>query len=291
MNLNFMLKSLRRSVVKTAQLQYVKFATQMPAVLPNFLCIGAPRAATTWLHKRLQSHPSFFLPKVKELHFFDEELGLYRADDTGLKWNRSSYFDMNNESHWRWYSLQFQKGRDKIKGDITPYYSTVSRARVELILQRMPRIKVIYIIRNPVERAWSGVRKTIWYQKGENDPTFQDMDKLMSSIMHPEVLIRGDYKRAIENWGGVIPKENMLYLFYDDIVSDSDTELDRVYSFLDPKLSVNTIEKPERSRVNSAPKVDMPDEIRQKLQNYYEEQIQYIESQFSRDLSHWRADS
>ena len=38
---------------------------------PNFLCIGAPKAGTTWLHTHLARHPHIWLTPQKEMHFFD----------------------------------------------------------------------------------------------------------------------------------------------------------------------------------------------------------------------------
>jgi hypothetical protein len=42
---------------------------------PDFLIIGAQKAGTTWLHRNIQTHPQIWMPKEKELHYFDEKLG------------------------------------------------------------------------------------------------------------------------------------------------------------------------------------------------------------------------
>jgi hypothetical protein len=55
------------------------------SVLPNFILIGAPRAGTTWIAKNLEAHPDIFIPRKKELHFFD-----YQYSD-GLE-SYASYF-------------------------------------------------------------------------------------------------------------------------------------------------------------------------------------------------------
>ena len=54
----------------------------MEEVKPDFLGIGAPRAASTWMHNRLALHPQLFLPHQKELHFFDllDSEGRYKFD-------------------------------------------------------------------------------------------------------------------------------------------------------------------------------------------------------------------
>ena len=59
--------------MRQVELAYMRVATWIPETFPHFMCIGAPRAATTWLHTELSSDPRIFLPKRKELHFFDEK--------------------------------------------------------------------------------------------------------------------------------------------------------------------------------------------------------------------------
>lgn len=286
MNLMQNLKSRRRDFLRAIQLYYAAFATWIPEIYPDFMCIGAPRAATTWLYQKLRDHPQIFLPKAKELHFFDEEPDTDQNDRSGLRWHRAFYFDMSKPAHFRWYAMQFRKARNRTKGDITPVYSMLSRQRVRLIAEKAPDVKIIYIIRNPIERAWSGLRKTIWYQKGANHKV-KDRAWLLAAIMHPAVLERGNYRRAIETWGEVIPDGNMLYLFYDDIVEDPQSELARVCAFLGANRPSGPPASTEDKPVNAAPALRMPDEVRSRLSQHYKEQIQYLEARFDRDLSHW----
>ena len=39
---------------------------------PDFLCVGAQKGGTSWLYQQLESHPDFWMPPVKELHYFDK---------------------------------------------------------------------------------------------------------------------------------------------------------------------------------------------------------------------------
>ena len=47
---------------------------------PDFVCIGAPKSGTTWLYRNLNTHPSIWIPAVKELHYFDALFPLAEAD-------------------------------------------------------------------------------------------------------------------------------------------------------------------------------------------------------------------
>lgn len=271
------------------ELSYTRFAS-IPSIYPDFMCIGAPRAATTWLFENLRADPQVFLPKLKELHFFDEP-DANRADDraTGLRWHRHHYFDMSNPNHFRWYWLQFRPGIAVKKGDITPSYSTLSAARVRLIHELMPSLKVIYILRNPIDRAWSGLRKSIWYQKGATHALTRSAEWLEQTIMSPAILTRGNYRRILETWEGIFPRSQMLVLFYDDIVSDPSAVLTMVYAFLELKRPARVKGSSAETRVNAAPELSMPARIRARLDAQYGDDIDFLERRFGRDLRHWRS--
>lgn len=290
MTLRQTVKSARRELIRTVELGIVQFARRTPPIYPDFMCIGAPRAATTWLYDRLRADPQIYLTKVKELHFFDEARPARPGDTSGLHWHRSFYFDMSNPSHRRWYWRQFRNGRNRTKGDITPAYSMLSAARVRFIFNEIPDLKVIYIIRNPIDRAWSSLRKMVWFQKGAHHKILKDRDWLLRTAMHPELLARGDYRKIIETWQGVFPDRNLLYVFHDDIEENEQAIVGDIYRFLDLPMP-RFVELPStENRINAVPPMPMPDNVRSFLENHYENQIRYLEARFGRDLRHWITD-
>lgn len=287
MNVVRALRIHRRELMRGAELRYARFATWIAEAYPDFMCIGAPRAATTWLHTKLRADPRIFLPKRKELHFFDEEDVGPPDDDSGLRWYRHFYFDASDPVHLRWYWLQFRGAGNTIKGDITPLYSLLSRGRVSLIREKMPGLKVIYILRNPVDRAWSGLRKAVWYQQGRDRLAQRDAGWLTKAVMHPGVLERGNYRRALETWGDLF-SESLLVLFYDDIQEAPAAELAKVYAFLNLEPPSALQAQPDNdARVNAAPALPIPAQIRRQLEDYYREQVRYLEDRFGRNLRHW----
>ena len=84
-----------------------------------------------------------YLPRLKELHFFNERRAHGPCDVSGATWTRPVYFDLDNPEHWRWYSRQFLPGADKVKGEITPDYSTLSKHRVGEVKRHLPDAKII----------------------------------------------------------------------------------------------------------------------------------------------------
>lgn len=291
MNLRQTFRYTKRRLIRPLVMAYAAVATWIQPRYPDFLGIGAPRAATTWLHQTLSSDPAFFLPVRKELHFYDEaEMGGDDSPggDSELRWSENFTFDVERPAHQRWYWLQYRHAGDRLAGDITPAYSTLSVERLNTIRRQMPDVKIIYILRNPVERAWSGLRKSVWYQKGATYLEDKGEDWMLQQLMRPEVLLRGDYPRAIRNWEAVFPREQILYLFHDDIRSDPDSALDSVYQFLGVLRPESQHAGARSNTVNAAPSQPMPDAVKRALLGHYEEQIREIEHRFDRDLSRWR---
>ncbi len=259
--------------------------TDLPLIKPDFLGIGTARSASTWLHSRLSQHPDVYLPELKELHFFNERREHKPCDVSGASWTRPVYFDPENPAHWRWYSQQFAPGKDKVKGEITPDYSTLSVGRVGQIKQHLPAVRIILLIRNPVERAWSGLRYS-WQRHQGEALSPEDVERLMRAALHPERLLRGDYPLTLTNWEAHFPAKQRLYIFYDDVVTQPSAELKRVAEFLeiDPAKLEQT---GDERRVNTAPAENVPPEVRERLQAYYEPQIHWVEEHLGRDLSGW----
>ena len=99
----------------------------------DFLGIGAQKAGTTWLYEQLRLHPDISFPAGKEVHFWD------------LQYERGI----------EWYRPLFTHDKCKCLGEITPAYAMLSKVHIEEIRDINPSLKIIYILRNPIHRAWS----------------------------------------------------------------------------------------------------------------------------------------
>ena len=102
----------------------------------DFIVVGAQKAGTTALFEHLSDHPGIGLSDVKEIHFFDDEAFDWQAGDYG------SY-----HRHFDWHD-------GRVRGEATPIYAYWPGA-MERIKVYHPAIKLIMMLRDPVERAWS----------------------------------------------------------------------------------------------------------------------------------------
>ncbi len=163
--------------------------------LPDFLIIGSPKSGTTSLAAWLGAHPDVFIPPQKELHFFS------RAD----RW------DLGTD----WYGAEFAAaGPARLAGEATPNYLDD-----ELVAPRLaatvPAARLIAILREPVERAWS---HHCYDRDLDIDST--PFDDVVASAGRPDehrYLRQGRYVRHLERFAALVPREQLLVLWFEDL--------------------------------------------------------------------------
>lgn len=196
-------------------------------MLPTFLIIGAPRAATSWITRNLRLHPEIYLPRRKELHFFD------RHYDRGIKYYMKYFEDRKEET---------------AVGEATPAYlhGLYSDNDIPaLIKKHLPHVKLIASLRNPVDRLYS----RYWNAKAkfaENaDLSFEEKIR-----QKPEFIEEGFYYYQLMRFFQLFPRERVLILLFDDLEANPDLFLEKIYSFLSVNRNFTT--GFERTRVNAA---------------------------------------
>ena len=221
---------------------------------PDFLGIGAQKAGTTWLYKNLVSHPQIWMPPEKELHYFDEKRYLHsglwarlsgdrprevrwrrqvrrqvrRHRDEGwqgLMWSLKYFMPTPSD---RWYASLFPQCDGIVTGEITPDYSGLAQARIAPIAELMPEIKIILIMRNPIERAWSHAQMELVRTKS-GSPTADDFRRHFRSA---GPLRLGHYPRMLRNWSAYFPPEQIYLGYMDDIHFHPLRTLESVCGFL-----------------------------------------------------------
>lgn len=269
----------------------------------DFLCIGAPRAGTTWLWNVLRQHPGIWMPPIKELHYFDRSLkypspSLF-ADDLFLDrllgrerhhalfrtlLLRSMVKHILLPQNWgnlpwilrylmgtpgdAWYLSLFDSKKKAVKGEITPAYSILTEKDVRHVHALLPNLKVIYLIRNPVDRAWSDMR----LRKAKRTLDLDDLDDVIRTIDSPSQVNRCDYFRTITLWSSIFPKEQLLVCFFDEIVHHPQQLVKKILTYLKVDDSFPVSQAKLTDKVNAAEEKPIPDSIKRYLaQKYYPE--------------------
>jgi hypothetical protein len=183
-------------------------------MLPDFICVGAQRAATTWLHNCLQEHPDISLPEGKELHFFNAHY------DKGLGW----------------YESQFVSKRSiKVYGEATPDYLHSKESLIR-IQQHLPDTKIIVILRQPFDRAVSAYKLF----KAER---FKNTKMLDAFHRHPYLIGQSLYAEPVSQLLQMFDRQQLLFLFYDDVCAAPAELIKKVHQFIgvDSKFIPSTI--------------------------------------------------
>jgi hypothetical protein len=255
--------------------------------LPDFLGIGAQKAGTTWLWENLRRHPEVFVPDRKELHYFDNKF------DRPL----------------RYYSERFEGAYGRIKGEITPAYGILPRERIGFIRALMPRVRLIFLIRNPVERAWSQAVMDLVVRSGR---AFEEVpeSELLAFLESERSVDRGLYSRILDNWLSSFPAEQLYVGFFEDIRQRPRELMSELFAHLGVSCDVDWGSFPLRRvilpsvepRGNGTPdrrpraaageaggeSIPCPDSVRERLGRIYAEELARLSDRFGQRVAHWR---
>jgi hypothetical protein len=195
------------------------------------------------------------MPPVKELHYFDHLFVPENRKWTGwhikqhvgksIKWHCENgkdsgpYFeylqgllaeDMFTEQWYRRaYSLP--AARNKMTGDITPEYCMLSYKGVEYARSLLGDIKIIIMVRAPVDRALSQIRMNAKNQK--IDLASASLEQWMKLASDPVIESRARYSEFVPTWESIFGKDNVLISRYIDVTSNPLELLQRMETFLD----------------------------------------------------------
>ncbi|TAN61693.1 hypothetical protein EPN18_06200 [bacterium] len=169
--------------------------------LPDFMVISPAKTGTTWLSDNLKCHPELFIARVKEVRYFCAQWKLY---------------DIN------WYLKHFLEGVGRKKGDVSPTYAILPSMHIKLLKALKPNLKLIFLMRDPISRAWSHVKHNFKYREF-NFKNYNGNFKSIADNMFIDNFTHGfpscfnDYLGALKRWLSFFPKEQIYVGFYETI--------------------------------------------------------------------------
>lgn len=285
---------------------------------PSFICVGPEKTGTSWLYTNLKPHPDVFLPPVKEIRYFYEVLeypdenwksrlskeGDWHAQDyRSYMKERVAYYRKNPYDlllNWRramwdyrfifgrrdddWYLSLFEDARDCISGDISPQYFSRPEQQKEKIRKLLPEVKIIILLRNPIDWCWSFARMTlIGDQKVETIPDqvfFEFFDRYKN--YYPTVA-------AINRWYLFFSPEQIYIGFYDKLSDMPSVFYQEICNFIGideqraPQKVRNTLSKP----VNTGRDLPIPHRFAFYLAQSWKSEIQRLCNVFSPYPQRW----
>jgi len=242
-------------------------------LLPDFLVIGTQRGGTTSLYHYLEELPCIAPATTKEIHFFD------RRFNKGLAWYRG-HFPTRLE---RQFAQRFRK-RAFVTGEASPSYLFHPHVP-RRIAKALPHVKLIVLLRNPVDRAYSQYYhavelglETLPFEaaiKDEEERTARERARIMQdehyesyAFKHLSYLSRGIYIDQLQTWMSLFPREQFLILKSEDFYADPASSVKQVLTFLDiPEIGMK---EQSYKQYNNTTYSSMDTALRKRLVEYFE---------------------
>ena len=246
--------------------------------LPDFLIIGGQRCGTTSLYRYLVAHPGV--------------VGAYPSKG-------AHYFDKHASRSLGWYRAHFPIAREggPITGEGSPYYMFHPRVP-EHVGRVLPDVRLIAMLRDPVERAYSHYQQE--YARGfEDSDTFEqaldaeperlegERERMLAdpgydsySLQHHSYTARGDYIDQIEAWLAHVPAERLLIIHAEKFFADPRGVVEEAQRF----LGLEPAALPEYRAHNARSYAPMQPATRERLNQRFAEPNRRLYAHLGRDL-------
>ena len=173
--------------------------------LPDFLIIGAMKAGTTSLHENLKLHPEIGMSRYKEPNYFT------RSYSKGLEW----------------YESIFPIGKKKY-GEASPSYAIRQNfpETAERIFETIPEVKVIYILRDPIDRIISHLHHNLYRDRIKLKNINQEV------LENPSYISTSKYYFQISPYLELFERKNILFVNLENLKNNPSKTLNEICDFL-----------------------------------------------------------
>lgn len=248
---------------------------KQPITQLQFIVAGAQKAGTTALNYYLKRHPEVALPTKKELHFFDHD-PRFAADSV-------SYAPLH---------AMFDPAKPgAVAGENTPNYLYWPPAMAR-IRDYNPAMKLIFVLRNPIERAFSqwnmqrarGIEPLDFLEAIRTEP--KRLERLpLETKRKFAYLDRGRYAEQLHRVFNLFPREQLLIVRYESFRAEQEDAVNRIYSFLG-------LEAPAHFRPLEAHGIpysrQLSDPERQAAREILQPDILELQAMLGWNCDHWR---
>jgi len=261
-------------------------------IVPDFMMIGPQRTGTTWLSRHLVQHPEVFIPAEKELYYFN-----YLREGEGklftsrkLTWYLNKFkpslkdFLRLNAMNLKMMgrlpkeSLDwFQYHKASVFGEATASYAAMDEDLIAEIFKLNPNMKVVMMVRNPIERAWSHAKKDLLKAKNR---TMEEVSFLEFTEFYQRDYQKqcGYYHKMIQRWSKYVKTDYFLIKKFSDVKHKPMQLFDDVCHFLDIQAMSSALMQ-QQAVVNPTERVDLPETHKALLLSLFADEIVYLKEQ------------
>tara|TARA_B100000029_G_C17579720_1_gene959247 strand:+ start:1563 stop:2528 length:966 start_codon:yes stop_codon:yes gene_type:complete len=225
--------------------------------VPNLFVVGAAKSGTTALYNFLDQHPDIYMSPIKEPHFFCTDIRINNFNDDYTKrnyFNTSEYFSNKKlpkrhiaflDNRDDYFKLFREHKNEKYLGEVSNGY-LYSKVAAHNIYNYNPDAKIIMILRDPCERAFSHCRQEYIFgnesdnvkhknftQKIINDYNINDNKWGGESHIYIQL---GLYYNQVKRYYDLFPKENIKILLYDELKNHPEQIKHNLFKFLNLEI-------------------------------------------------------
>jgi len=191
--------------------------------LPNFIIFGSTKSGSTSLCNYLLQHPDIFISEKKEPNFFLYDEGSTITNKNG----RTTVYTID------WYKYWFRNAQEKAIGEASVSYIADEQAPIR-IKSRLPNVKLIALLRDPVSRVYSHY---LYNQRNKKEVGEVDLLKAIETdqkIGSPEKYFeKGLYYYYLKNYFEKFDSQNIKLFLFEDFTSDPIKVVKNIFTFLD----------------------------------------------------------
>ncbi|MEP5154746.1 sulfotransferase [Planktotalea sp.] len=265
------------------------------------LGVGSQKCGTSWLHNMISQSANVDMGIAKEYHIHDARTipecagfkrraqkrlsGLKARGETnsaGPKLQLILDFHRDENVYYDYFQGLVAPGNIHVTGDFTPSYCGLSaetfRGIDEQLTNRGMTTKVVFLMRDPVERSWSAVRMSRRELQRKN-PKRQfeqtEMEQLKDIYASPVYQLRSDYAATLKNLSAAFPEERVFIEFYETLFSQD--VINRLCEFVE----IDPIQADLGKFVNVSPKVTtISEDIAEEIATYYAASYHEVANRF-----------
>ena len=233
---------------------------------PDYICVGPHKTGTGWLYETLNRHRQVYPIDEKEIRYYTKldfrhrypyrlYLDRLKRPIMWLLYGRFQLFCkypfikrrhgnyhlwwecLKFEVHFlfwptslRWYESLFDGPKQLLQGDISPSYANMDEHSIRLVKKNSPQVKIIFFLREPVERIWSHVKMLLAMKRYE--PTSKNIARLLSTHADSKAYQSYPY-HSLQRWLDVFGSEQVFIGFYEELVSDPVLYYEKICRFLE----------------------------------------------------------
>ena len=186
----------------------------------NLFIVGAPKAGTTSLHHYLNEYPEILMSIIKEPDFFSD----IEIQEQGLYYGSSR---INNITKYN--SLFLDWIDESIIGEASVSYLFYPNVPQRIKIYN-DNSKIIIMLRNPIERAFS--HYLMDYRLGLTSNSFEEEFDKKTTLNFQQYFLLGNYFQQVKRYLDIFGKENVHIIWYSDFIEKTENELNKVISFL-----------------------------------------------------------